>query len=132
MIWKHPSHNTAKALKEMPSIKKNTVTFFWEHRGTFLVISLHHGNTLTAEYCCYTLKMSEQAICCILSGLSYTLLAKHTCDCLWCFSWEVTGNLPVVLISCTLISISLDSSRSTWLACDMQHILTSNKLWPSG
>jgi hypothetical protein len=129
---KHPwcgnTHHIAKAFKEMPSVKKNTVTLFWEHRGTFLVNFLDHGNTLTAEYCCDTLKMSEQATCCKMCGLSYTLLAKRTCDFIWCYSWEVMGNLPIVLISCTLISISLDYSRSTWLAYDMQYILTSSKI----
>ena len=63
IMWKHPTHHTAKAFKEMPSVKKNTVTLFWEHRGTLLVNFLDHGNTLSAEYCCDTLKMSEQVIC---------------------------------------------------------------------
>ena len=70
MMWKHPSYHTAKTFKEMPSVKKNTVTLFWEQRGTLLVNFLDHGNTLTAEYCCDTPKMSEQVICCKMSGLS--------------------------------------------------------------
>ena len=135
MMWKHPSHHTAKAFKEMPSVK-NTVTLFWDHRGTLLVNFLHHGNTLTVEYYCDTLKKSEQAICCKMSGLSCQGVIRPTSQpdlwLLWCCSWDIIGNLPVVLISCTLISISLESSRSTWLTCDMQHILTSSKLWPSG
>jgi len=69
MLWKHPSHHTAKAFKEMPS-EKYTVTLFWDQRGTLLVNFLDHGNTLTLEYCCDTLKKSEQAICCKMSGLS--------------------------------------------------------------
>lgn len=68
MMWKHPSHHTTKAFKEMPSVN-NTVTPFWEHRGTLLVNFLDHGSTLTAEYSCDTLKMSEQAICCKMCGL---------------------------------------------------------------
>jgi hypothetical protein len=79
MMWKRPSHHAAKAFKEMPSVKKNTITPFWEHRGTLLVNFLDHGNTLTAEYCCDTLKMSEQVICCkiLLHRMKHGFIAQH-------------------------------------------------------
>lgn len=136
MMWQHPSYQTAKAFKEMPSVKKNTVTLFWEHRGTLLVNFLDHGthqllSIAVIHWRCQSRPSAAKCVVCH-AKVSYALLANQTCDFIWCYSWEVMGNLPIVLISCTLISISLDYSRSTWLACDMQYILTSSKLWPSG
>ena len=37
MMWKHPSHHTAEAFKEMPSVKKNTVTLSGAQRHTSCV-----------------------------------------------------------------------------------------------
>jgi hypothetical protein len=45
MICKHPSHHAAKAFKQMSSVRKNTVTLFWEQRGTLLANFLDPGNT---------------------------------------------------------------------------------------
>jgi hypothetical protein len=134
-MWKHPSHHTAKAIKEMPSVKNNTVTLFWEHRGTLLMNFLDHGNTLTSEYCCDTLKMSEQATCCKMCGLSCQgVICPTNQPDLWLFMVLQQGSYGQPPHSPDLMhsdSISLDYSRSTWLACDMQHMLTSRKLWLS-
>ena len=46
---------------------------------------------------------------------------KHTCEWLWCHSWELMDHPPYSRILCPGISVSPDPLRSSWLASDFHH-----------
>jgi len=58
-----------------------------------------------------------------MESLGSTL--NWACDWLWSYGWEVTATFPAVS---PVISLSFNSIRNTWLASDLQQMLTWSKL----
>jgi hypothetical protein len=134
-----PSPPPARKFKVTPSVRKFTVSVFWNHKDELLVDFIHHGNTVTAGRCCGTLARLREAIYRTRRGLFRQSLitmhdnarphiANHTC---WLqrYACEVM-DLPAVPISRSKISIPFGPVISTWLTSDLHQPPTCSELSP--
>jgi hypothetical protein len=104
-------------------------TVFWDCKCLLLVDFLDIGNTVTAE--CYfgTGLVSNSLRCCGKVVSLYTktpglLLSTRLVNGCSTTDEKIWTILPTVPILCPVISITVDTLSSTWLARNLQHMPT--------